>query len=261
MTEQHLRPGPAKDPTPAEDVSASAEWEVDGNPWEHREALGWWRALAASIWLFLRHPIAAYEGTAARGGYRGPLLFAFLVCFVAGFVSELFDALYQLAVDPQGSGNLGDIFDVQIENERLRGIEWLPASLLGAASFAGCVIGLLVGIPVFAIVFPLFMLLWTGILHLCLKMVGGLRESAAGYQGTWAAVCYATVAFVPGGIPVVGEWITFFWLGLAQGIGFWRLHRTDRWRAALALLLPFSVPLVLWLLKVAGVLPIEGGGP
>jgi hypothetical protein len=163
-------------------------------------------------------------------------MFAFLLCFVAGFLSELIDGLYQLAIEPSGTGDLSELFDVRIGNERLEGIEWIPVSLLGATSVAGCVLGLLVGIPVFAIILPVFMVLWTGILHLCLKVVGGLRQSTAGYQGTWATVSYATVAFLAEGIPVVGEWLAFFWLGLAQGIGFWRLHRTRRWRAGLALL-------------------------
>ena len=151
---------------------------------------------------------------------------------------------------------MGDILDVEIQGERLSGIEWLPASLLGAASFAGCFFGLLVGIPVFAVMFPLVMLAWTGVLHMCLKLVGGLRDSEAGYQGTWAAVCYATVAFLPGVVPVIGDWIAFFWLGLLQGIGFWRLHRTTPIRATVALLLPFSIPAALWLMKWMELFPI-----
>lgn len=189
-------------------------------------------------------------------------MFALLVSFIATFFAELFDGLYQLAIDPAGSGNLGDILDVKLEGETLGGMEWLPASLLGAVSFAGCFFGLLLGIPVFAVMFPLVMLAWTGILHLCLKLVGGLRASEAGYQGTWAAVCYATVGFLPGVIPVIGDWMSFLWLGLLQGIGFWRLHRTTRTRATVALLLPFTVPAALWVLKLLGVFSIEtGNGP
>lgn len=190
------------------------------------------------------------------------MLFALFVSFVAALFAELIDALYQIALHPEGSGNLGDILDVSLEGETLGSFDWLPASLLGAASFAGCVFGLLFGIPVFAVMFPLVMLAWTGILHLCLKLVGGLRESEAGYQGTWAAICYATVGFLPGVLPVIGDWFAFLWLGLLQGIGFWRLHRTTPIRATVALLLPFSVPAVLWLLKWMGVFPIAtGAGP
>jgi len=185
------------------------------------------------------------------------LLFALIVCFVAGFMAELFDGLFQLAVSPEGSGNLGDILDVKLGGETLSGFEWLPASMLGAVSFAGCFFALLFGLPVFAIMFPLVMLAWTGFLHLCLKLVGGLRESEAGYQGTWAAICYSTVAFFGGVIPVIGDWIAFLWLGLLQGIGFWRLHRTTRVHAAVALLLPLLIPAALWLLHELGVVTIE----
>ncbi len=53
-------------------------------------------------------------------------------------------------------------------------------------------------------------------------------------------------------VPVVGEWISFWWLGLLQGIGFWRLHRTSPLRAAAALLLPFAIVALLWILKWLG---------
>lgn len=232
------------------------------NPWELRTEIGCPRAFWQTCVLFLVRPIEGYSRTEGRSGYRGPLLFALVVCFVAAFVAELLDALYQLAIDPEGPGNLGDILDVRLEGERLGAIEWLPASLLGAASFAGCFFGLLFGIPVFVVMFPLVMLAWTGLLHLCLKVVGGLKGSESGYQGTWAAVCFAAVAFLPGIVPVIGDWITFLWLGLLQAIGFRSLHRTTLVRAALALLLPFAIPLVLWLIKLLGILPIEsGGGP
>ena len=61
---------------------------------------------------------------------------------------------------------------------------------------------------------------------------------------------------------MVGDWLAFLWLGVLQGIGFWRLHRTTPMRAAAALLLPFALVVILWLLKSIGVFPIEtGGGP
>lgn len=261
MTEQHLRPGPGESALPGA-VEQALEPADRTNSWEQRAELGWPTALWRACKLFLVRPVHGYDITRARGGFRDPLLFALLVSFIAAFFAELFDGLYQLAINPDGSGNLGDILDVRLDGETLGGIEWLPASLLGAVSFAGCFFGLLLGIPVFAVLFPLVMLAWTGILHLCLKLVGGLRESEAGYQGTWAAVCFATVGFLPGVIPVIGDWISFLWLGLLQGIGFWRLHRTSPTRATVALLLPFSIPAVLWVLKVLGVFSIEtGNGP
>ena len=227
------------------------------NPWELREDLGIWRALWRTTKVFLGWPIQGFQATQQRGGFRGPLLFALLVSFVASFFAEFFDGLYQFAIDPQGSGNLGAILDVKLEGETLGAIEWLPASLLGAVSLAGCFWALVLGLPVFALMFPLVMLAWTGILHLCLKLVGGLRRSDAGYQGTWAAVCYATVGFIPGVIPVIGDLFAFLWLGLLQGLGFWILHRTTPIRATMALLLPFVIPLVLWLMILTGVLTLD----
>lgn len=97
MAEQHLRPGPSEDPLGGA-TEPPFEPEADFNPWEHRRTLGWWRALWQTSWLFLRHPLRAYNSTLGRGGFRGPLLFALLVSFIGGFFAELFDALYQLAI-------------------------------------------------------------------------------------------------------------------------------------------------------------------
>lgn len=260
MSDQHLRPGPGEPHLPRGDVAAVSEGPT--NPWEQRAEIGWRKALWLASKLFLVKPVEGYDGTQRRGGFRGPLLFALVVCFVAAFMAELFDALYQLAIDPEGSGNLGDILDLKVDGERVDGLRWLPGSLIGIAGIGGCIVGLVIGVPVFALMLPLVMLAWTGILHLCLRLVGGLRSSEAGYQGTWAAVCYATVALIPGVVPVIGDLLSFLWLGLLQGIGFWRLHRTTPIRATVALLLPFTIPATLWLLKWLGWFPIEpGGGP
>jgi hypothetical protein len=256
LSDQHLRPGPSENALP---VIAEPDVEAAGscNPWERRAEVGWTRAFWRTCRVFLVRPVGGFGSTRLRGGFRGPLVFALIVSFVASFMAEFIDGLYQLAVSPAGSGNLGDILDVKLGGETLGGLEWLPESMLGAVSFAGCFFALLFGLPVFALMFPLVMLAWTGLLHLCLKLAGGLRDSQAGYQGTWAAVCYSTVAFLPGMVPVVGDWVAFLWLGLLQGIGFWKLHHTTPRRAVVALLLPLSIPAGLWLLHEFGVITIE----
>ena len=254
MTEQHLRPGPGE--------SALGSDEEPVNPWERRVELGWFKAAWATTKLFLLDPIRAFDCTRLRGGFRGPLLVALVVTLVASFLGELVDAIARLPFGLEGAGNISDILDLKVNEERVPGAAWFPGAALGVAGFGGCVLGLVVGIPVFVLMFPLVILVWTGVLHLCLKLVGGLRRSESGYQGTWASICFATVGFVPGMLPVIGDWLAFLWLGVLQGIGFWRLHRTTPIRAAAALLMPIAFVCVLWLLKWVGVLPIEmNGGP
>ena len=51
------------------------------------------------------------------------------------------------------------------------------------------------------------MFVWSAILHLCLMMVGGLRESAAGFEGTFRVIAYASVAQLANLIPLVGATI------------------------------------------------------
>ena len=256
MSEQHLRPGPTG--LPADDpVTGPDSDRRTVNPWERRSESGWLGAAWQTTRLFLLHPVAAFSATRPRGGFRGPLLFALIVTLVAGSLGEIVDAVARIPLEMDGSGNISDILDLKVNDERVPGAAWFPAAALGVAGLGGCLLGLVVGIPVFAVMFPLVMLLWTGVLHLYLKLTGGLRYSVSGFQGTWASVCYATPAFVPGMVPFIGDWLAFLGLGLLQGIGFWRLHRTSPARAAAALLLPVALVALLWLLKQTGVLPIE----
>lgn len=245
------RPRPPPDDRLEQQAEAAAP-AACRNPWERRADLGWARAFGRAAGRWVVSPKRAFDATRRRGGFRDPFLFAFLVCLLATLGSELTDGLYRLGAGAEGSKGLGELFDLSIAGDRVDGLEWIPATLLSLLSAGGCALGLLIGVPVLLLVLPVILLLWSGLLHLCLGLVGGLRRSQAGFQGTWAAICYASVGFFGDLVPVVGEWISFWWLGLLQGIGFWRLHRTPPIRAAAALLLPFAVVALLWLARWLG---------
>lgn len=245
MSDQHLRP--SRDQEPLETAESTEQV-----PWEVRSEQGWPRSLVRTVRVFLLSPRKGYASTAPRGGYRGPLLFALLVSLAAGLLSSLTESFYELSLAGEGEGGLGELFSVSVGAENVEGLEWLPASLLSLLSAGGCIVGLLVGIPILMIFLPIIVFIWSGILHLCLKLVGGLRGSEAGFQGTWAAVCYAFVGLFGGVVPVLGDWLVFVWLGALQAIGFWRLHGSSPARAIAALMLPFTIPAVLWLLKWVG---------
>ena len=235
----------------------STETGIPVNPWEERAKTGWVKAASTTTKRFLLDPIGAYDSTRERGGFRGPLMFALIVAAAASFLGELVDAIARIPLGLEGSGNMSDILDLKVNEVRVPGAAWFPAAALGVAGLGGCLLGLVVGIPVFVLVFPFVVLVCTGIMHACLKIVGGLRDSEAGYQGTWAAACYAAVAAVPGTLPMIGDWLALIWLGVLLGIGFWRLHHTTPFRAAMAVLLPLAIPAGLWLLDLLGVLTIE----
>jgi len=219
--------------------------EVMGNPWEQRARLGWWRAVYENSKLFLSHPVRGFALTQPRGGLRGPFLFALVVLLVTGFVSELSESVYDIVFGPQSPGGLEDVIHLEVNDQPVFDVWWLPASVLGLAGFAGCVIAVVVGIPVFMLILPVVLLVWGGTLHLSLWLVRGLRSSAAGFQGTWATVCYATPAFVFGLVPVIGGVFVILGLGILQGIGFRQLHGTTSLRATVALVLPVLAVLIL----------------
>ena len=82
---------------------------------------------------------------------------------------------------------------------------------------------------------------WSGILHLCVLLVGADSESDAGFEGTFRAVSYSTVAQLAQVIPVVGGIIATIWgIGLTV-IGLSRLHKTTEGRALFAVLISVTL--------------------
>ena len=112
--------------------------------------------------------------------------------------------------------------------------------------------GLLIGLPLGTVVLTLFLVIGSGILHLCLALVGGLKRSTAGFLGTFLVVCYGSVALCAYPIPWVGRLIYVVWGIALQAIGFSVIHQTSRKRALLAAVLPLLALMLFGLLSALG---------
>ena len=198
-------------------------------PWQERERLGIFTAFVETVKLFVSAPDEAWRRTRETGGYGEPLLFAVLAGWAAVLVSTLYDILL-----PKPWKNL------------------LPAEFAGREALgprgvgAGCV----------AIVAPLLLAgalyVVAGVLHASLWVVGALRGSASGFEGTFRVVSYSMVSQVANVVPYVGWLVALVWGFYLQVKGAERLHRTTAGRAAAALVLPLAVVIVLLLLVLAG---------
>ena len=94
---------------------------------------------------------------------------------------------------------------------------------------------------------PISLAIWSGILHLCLLLVGGARE---GYQATFRVVSYSAVTSIFNAVPFVGSLASLWGLVLTV-IGLREIHKTTTGRAVGALAIPVGIALVITLI-VAG---------
>jgi hypothetical protein len=94
-------------------------------------------------------------------------------------------------------------------------------------------------------------LIWAGVLHVSLAVLGGARGT---YGTTLKAVCYSSSATAFNVFPVCGAAVGAVWQVVVQVIGLRELHRTSTARAFWAWFLPFVVAACLAGLAVAAAL-------
>ena len=90
--------------------------------------------------------------------------------------------------------------------------------------------------PIFGVI---AVFIWSGLIHLCLLMVGGLKQSQAGFEGTLRCVSYAQVVAPLQIIPFLGGLAAMVWALVLEAIGIMKQHRATELQAILGVLLPF----------------------
>lgn len=93
---------------------------------------------------------------------------------------------------------------------------------------------------------PIFLLvglfIGAGITHLILRIVGEIHGD---FRTTTAVFCFAYSPMLFGVIPWLGDLVGGVWLVVIAILGLREAHRTDGWRAALAVLLPLGLAFAL----------------
>jgi hypothetical protein len=199
-------------PLAAAGVSASVG---TGLPWENRAQLGLFKAWFETVSLLITKPSDAFTMMRLEGGLTDPLLFGLIGGCAGGIVSLLFQGLFQ------------SIPGFASRNEAL--------------DFFG--IGLWAVIAIYAVLMPLFialgLFLGSGILHLCLMMVGGANRP---FETTFRVVCFASgAANLFSMIPMCGWLIAVVYDIVLKCIGLGRAHQTTTGKALMAIFLPLIV--------------------
>lgn len=199
-------PGPAyADALPISDAPGS------GLPWEHRQELGLVKAFFDTVVLVLTKPNEAFAMMKSEGGLIDPLLFA----LIGGSIGLIVSFLFQVGL--QAAGFMAD----------------------GQTAIFGMGLGIVVQIILMPVMLFLGMFIWSGLLHLCLMLVGGARKP---FETTFRVVCFSTGStYLLALIPVCGGPIATVYNLVLECMGLARAHETEIGKAVMAVLLPILV--------------------
>jgi len=170
-------------------------------------------------------PVEFFRAAPQGGSIMPALIFALVWTVLSAFLSALVSLLFSL-----------------------------PGALQqGAEGLVGLLLGLILT-PVFvAFIFPILLFVWTGILHLLVMLF--VRPRNMGFGATFKAASYPSVVGLVSWIPLIGGIVALVWGVVLTVLGIREMHATSTGRAALVVLIPTAlfVLLLLILIVIVGV--------
>src|SRR5215470_17881154 len=170
-----------------------------GLPWEHRQERGFFNAFVGTLSMVLTRPAEAFTVMKREGGLGEPLIYALVGGCVGGIVSLLFSL---------GFRSIGLFADKN--------------NGLAAMTGMGIGFGAIILVPVF-IVIGLF--IGSGIVHLCLMIVGGANKP---FETTFRVFAFSQGSAGPLQIvPLCGGLISGVWAIVCTCFGLARAQETE----------------------------------
>ncbi|MBI5198564.1 MAG: YIP1 family protein [Nitrospirae bacterium] len=196
-------------------------------PWEERERLGFITSLTSTLKESLLKPGDFFRKTPVTGGLGSPLVYA----IIWGTLGMMFGVIWQIL--------FGGVLEMIAQPLGTK-TEFRPDYLLAIAVLSP----LIVIISIFII---------SGILHLCLMLIGGNRK---GFEATFRVVSYSYGAQVFSAIPLCGGIIGAIWMIVIEIIGLKESHGISGGKATLAVFLPLIFCCILIAVFIAILIPI-----
>ncbi len=185
-------------------------------PFEDMEAYGGFFPALLQTWIgACFRPIEFFESVGNSQDLSPALLFGVLVGWVSVIVSSLWSLMFQAPLLP------------------MMRQEEMAVQLFGT-------VGSLLCVGLFGWLFVLLGIFINGlIIHLFLMLFGGANQ---GLTMTLRVISYAYAPQIFGAIiPIIGWCIISIWQPVLDIIGLAAAHRTDTWRAALAVIVPIAL--------------------
>ncbi len=215
-------------PPPVAVTPAGGDSARSGLPWEHRQQLGLVNAFIETVRLVLTDPNRAFSQMRTTGGIGEPLLFG----VIGGSIGTIIWIVLSLIINSLG------LFASMAASAR-------DSALGGMFGFGVGGVFAIIRLIIAPICIVILLFVWSGIVHLCLMLVGGARKD---FEATFRPLCFAygsTVLFLI--LPCCGSFIALIWGLVADCIGLARSHEIDTVKAVLAIFLPMILCCGAWI--------------
>lgn len=199
-----------------------------GLPWEEPSAgLG---SIVPTAIRFITSPIEAYTKMSLTVDLVRPIAYFVTLALVGACISQLWGfVLFDFFV-----GIVRSLAGSQFEK---------AAPFLHRPGGLQLALGLVIT-PLIALI---VLFVWTALVHLMLTLLGGANS---GFATTLRVMCYAQTTQLAVLIPGLGGLIAWVWRLILEVVGLSQAHKTETWKAALAVVLPL---LLCCLCIIAGV--------
>jgi len=201
---------------PPIDTAPTPPPAADGLPWEEPSAgLG---SIVPTLIGFITSPIASYAKMSVTVDLVRPFAYFVACALIGACISQLwgyvlYDSFVEVIRSLAGS-----------QFEKFAPFIHKPGA-----------IQLVVGLIITPLVALIFLFIWSALVHLMLTLLGGANR---GFAATLRVMCYAQTTQLAVVIPGLGGLIAVVWRLILEIVGLAQAHKTDGWKAALAVLLP-----------------------
>lgn len=190
-------------------------------PWDERSQIGFPNALIETLKLLVTAPGDAFSRLRPDGDYFGPILFGGIFYWVGMIFGQIWSLLLGNAMMSMIPGEFGQ--------------------QMGAYGAGQGVVSAVIWIIFAPVLYLIGLFIASGILHLCLMLVGGLERSPLGFEGTLKVAAYSSVTNLASVIPIVGGLIAMIASLILLTVGLTQAHKTTQGKALMAVLIPVAI--------------------
>ncbi len=202
--------------TPPMDTAPPPAPPFAGLPWEEPSAgLG---SIVPTTMRFIASPIDAFTKMSLTVDLVRPIAYCVTWALLGACISQIWSFL---------------LFDTIVEF--VRGLAGANFEKLAPFIQKPGALQLILGLVITPLIALIVLLVWTALVHLALTLLGGANR---GFAATLRVMCYAQTTQVAVVLPGVGGFIAFIWRLILEVIGLAQAHKTESWKAVLAVILP-----------------------
>ena len=188
----------------------------EGLPWEAPNAgLG---SIVPTAVRFISSPIEAFTKMSLTVDLVRPIAYFVTLALVSACISQLWGFI---------------LFDTFVGI--IRSLAGAQFEKIAPMLHKPGAIQLTLGLVITPLVALIVLFIWTALVHLMLTLMGGANR---GFATTLRVMCYAQTTQLAVVLPGLGGFIAFVWRLILEVVGLSQAHKTEGWKAALAVVLP-----------------------